>query len=89
MHNQRYQSIRTFSVSLLVMSLFMLGANMDTPDDAVSTIYFDTRTMQIHHGKHHQGYTNKLNGSTGDGSLDLDTGVWDVGTLGDEETAEI
>ncbi len=21
----------------------------------------DTRTMQIHHGKHHQGYTNKLN----------------------------
>ncbi len=31
MPNQRYQSIRTFSVSLLVMSLFMLGANMDTP----------------------------------------------------------
>lgn len=23
--------------------------------------YIDTRTMQIHHGKHHQGYTNKLN----------------------------
>lgn len=21
----------------------------------------DTRTMEIHHGKHHQGYTNKLN----------------------------
>ncbi len=23
--------------------------------------HIDTRTMQIHHGKHHQGYTNKLN----------------------------
>jgi len=23
--------------------------------------YVDARTMQIHHGKHHQGYTNKLN----------------------------
>lgn len=23
--------------------------------------HIDARTMQIHHGKHHQGYTNKLN----------------------------
>lgn len=23
--------------------------------------HFDTQTMQIHHGKHHQGYVNKLN----------------------------
>ncbi len=23
----------------------------------------DTRTMEIHHGKHHQGYTNNLNGA--------------------------
>ena len=23
--------------------------------------YFDSKTMQIHHGKHHAGYTNKLN----------------------------
>lgn len=23
--------------------------------------HIDTRTMQIHHGKHHNGYTNKLN----------------------------
>ena len=23
--------------------------------------HIDTRTMQIHHGKHHQGYVNKLN----------------------------
>ena len=23
--------------------------------------HIDTRTMQIHHGKHHAGYTNKLN----------------------------
>lgn len=25
--------------------------------------YIDTRTMEIHHGKHHQGYTNNLNGA--------------------------
>ena len=25
--------------------------------------HIDERTMQIHHGKHHQGYTNKLNGA--------------------------
>ncbi|MFT5986190.1 MAG: Fe-Mn family superoxide dismutase, partial [Planctomycetota bacterium] len=23
--------------------------------------HIDERTMQIHHGKHHQGYTNNLN----------------------------
>ena len=23
--------------------------------------YFDARTMEIHHGKHHAGYTSKLN----------------------------
>ena len=23
--------------------------------------HIDTRTMEIHHGKHHNGYTNKLN----------------------------
>ena len=23
--------------------------------------HIDTRTMEIHHGKHHAGYTNKLN----------------------------
>ena len=23
--------------------------------------HIDARTMEIHHGKHHQGYTNKLN----------------------------
>ncbi|MFQ5572584.1 MAG: superoxide dismutase, partial [Rhodothermales bacterium] len=31
----------------------------------------DTRTMQIHHGKHHQGYTNKLNAAL-DGHPDLE-----------------
>ncbi len=25
--------------------------------------HIDTRTMEIHHGKHHQGYTNNLNGA--------------------------
>jgi len=25
--------------------------------------YIDARTMEIHHGKHHQGYTNNLNGA--------------------------
>ena len=25
--------------------------------------YIDTRTMEIHHGKHHHGYTNNLNGA--------------------------
>ncbi len=30
------------------------------PHDALEPT-IDTRTMQIHHGKHHQGYTSKLN----------------------------
>ncbi|MEJ2357296.1 MAG: superoxide dismutase, partial [Deinococcales bacterium] len=25
--------------------------------------HIDARTMEIHHGKHHAGYTNKLNGA--------------------------
>ena len=32
--------------------------------------HIDTMTMQIHHGKHHQGYTNKLNAAL-DGHDDL------------------
>ena len=28
--------------------------------------YFDARTMEIHHGKHHQTYVDKLNGALGD-----------------------
>ena len=26
--------------------------------------HIDSKTMQIHHGKHHAGYTNKLNAAT-------------------------
>ena len=28
--------------------------------------HIDKRTMEIHHGKHHQGYVNKLNAAVGD-----------------------
>ena len=28
--------------------------------------HIDTRTMEIHHGKHHNGYTTKLNAAIGD-----------------------
>ena len=30
----------------------------------------DSRTMEIHHGKHHQGYTNNLNGAIEGTDLD-------------------
>ncbi len=33
--------------------------------------HVDSRTMQIHHGKHHQGYTNKLNAAL-EGHADLE-----------------
>ena len=39
------------------------------PHDALEP-HIDTKTMQIHHGKHHQGYTNKLNAALGE-HLDL------------------
>ena len=32
--------------------------------------HIDTKTMQIHHGKHHQGYTNKLNAAIEGTDLD-------------------
>ena len=32
--------------------------------------HIDARTMEIHHSKHHQGYTNKLNAAI-EGSLRL------------------
>lgn len=40
------------------------------PHDALEP-HIDTRTMQIHHGKHHQGYTNKLNAAI-EGNSDLE-----------------
>ena len=32
--------------------------------------HIDSKTMEIHHGKHHQGYTNKLNAAMVDSDLD-------------------
>ncbi len=32
--------------------------------------HIDTRTMEIHHGKHHNGYTNKLNAAIAGTDLD-------------------
>ena len=43
MHNQRYQSIRTFSVSLLVMSLFLVGANMVKPTPVAAQFAADLK----------------------------------------------
>ena len=37
--------------------------------DAIAAVV-DARTMEIHHGKHHQGYTNKLNSAL-EGQADL------------------
>lgn len=34
--------------------------NLPYAHDALEP-HIDTKTMEIHHGKHHQGYTNKLN----------------------------
>ena len=36
--------------------------NLSYNHDALEP-YIDSKTMQIHHGKHHAGYTNKLNAS--------------------------
>ena len=33
---------------------------LDYAHDALEP-HVDARTMEIHHGKHHQGYTNNLN----------------------------
>ena len=33
--------------------------------------HIDSKTMQIHHGKHHAGYTNKLNAAIADTDLDI------------------
>ena len=35
--------------------------------------YIDARTMEIHHSKHHQGYTNKLNSALESADLDFDS----------------
>ena len=50
--------------------------------------HIDARTMQIHHGKHHQGYTNKLNAALeGHGGLhgrSAEALLADLGSLPDE-----
>ena len=35
--------------------------------------YIDARTMEIHHSKHHQGYTNKLNSALESADLSFDS----------------
>lgn len=35
--------------------------------------HIDTRTMDIHHGKHHNGYTNKLNSALEGSGMESDT----------------
>ena len=39
--------------------------------------YIDARTMEIHHSKHHQGYTNKLNAAI-EGSENESTNIIDI-----------
>ena len=39
--------------------------------------HIDTRTMQIHHGKHHAGYTNNLNSAI-KGSEDENKSIEDI-----------
>ena len=35
--------------------------------------HIDSRTMEIHHSKHHQGYTNKLNSALESTDLSFDS----------------
>ena len=35
--------------------------------------YIDAKTMEIHHGKHHNGYTTKLNGALEGTRIESDT----------------
>ncbi len=37
--------------------------------------HIDKRTMEIHHGKHHQGYVNKLNAAVGDDHALVDQSI--------------
>ncbi len=40
--------------------------------------HIDKRTMEIHHGKHHQGYVNKLNAAIGDDHRLADQSIEDL-----------
>ena len=42
------------------------------PNDALEP-HIDTKTMEIHHGKHHAGYTNNLNNAIKGTSLEGST----------------
>ena len=42
---------------------------LDYAHDALEP-HVDARTMEIHHGKHHQGYTNNLNAAIADTAMD-------------------
>ena len=43
--------------------------NLPYAHDALEP-FIDSMTMTIHHGKHHNGYTNKLNAAIKDSPLD-------------------
>ena len=38
--------------------------------------HIDARTMEIHHSKHHQGYTNNLNNATAGSELEGKNPFW-------------
>ena len=57
--------------------------NLDYSPDALEP-HFDARTMEIHHGKHHQAYVNNLNAALEGSelaSMDVDSLVKDLSVV--------
>ena len=60
--------------------------NLDYSPDALEP-HFDARTMEIHHGKHHQAYVNNLNAALEGSelaSMDVDSLVKDLSVVPEE-----